>query len=134
MVSMILRFEDDRPLTTALLAELDRRTRQAGLTRPELVRRILAEFFAQELLGLDDTLQRVRVEVHLSNGIELGPTTPADLGPGQQRDLELKATAKDFDGWSAHPEVGSGEHGGEGSEDGGEEHGGGEGEGEEHDG
>ena len=26
-------------------------------------------------------LSRVRVEVHLSNGIELGPTTPVDLGP-----------------------------------------------------
>ena len=62
----------------------------------------------------DDTLRRVRVEVHLSNGIELGPTTPTDLGPGQQRDVELMATSKDFDRWGAHPEVGSGE--GEGEE------------------
>jgi len=29
----------------------------------------------------DKTLRRVRVEVHLSNGKELGPTTPADLSP-----------------------------------------------------
>ena len=28
----------------------------------------------------DATLRRVRVEVHLSNGTELGPTTPTDLG------------------------------------------------------
>jgi len=58
-----------------------------------------------------ETLKRVRVEVHLSNGRELGPTTPADLKPGQKRDVTLTATSKDFDGWTAHPEVGSGEHG-----------------------
>lgn len=59
----------------------------------------------------DETLQRVRVEVHLSNGVELGPTTPADLRPGEKRNVKLTATSKDFDGWSAHPEVGISEHG-----------------------
>ena len=59
-----------------------------------------------------ETLKQVRVEVHLSNGKELGPTTPADLAPGEKRDVKLIATSKDFDGWSAHPEVGIGEHGG----------------------
>lgn len=59
----------------------------------------------------DKTLKRVRVEVHLSNGKELGPTTPVDLDPGQKRDVKLKAANKDFDGWTAHPEVGIGEHG-----------------------
>jgi hypothetical protein len=58
----------------------------------------------------DKTLKRVRVEVHLSNGKELGPTTPADLNPGQKRRVKLTATSKEFDGWTAHPEVGSGEH------------------------
>lgn len=58
----------------------------------------------------DKTLQRVRVEVHLSNGKELGPTTATDLDPGEMRDVVLAATGKDFDGWTAHPEVGSGEH------------------------
>jgi len=58
------------------------------------------------------TLERVRVEVHLSNGTELGPTMPGDLKPGEKRNVTLKATSKGFDGWSAHPEVGSGEHGG----------------------
>jgi hypothetical protein len=57
------------------------------------------------------TLKRVRVEVHLSNGKELGPTTPADLDPGERRDIKLKATSKYSDGWTAHPEVGIGEHG-----------------------
>ncbi|MHC4477974.1 MAG: FxLYD domain-containing protein [Planctomycetota bacterium] len=65
-----------------------------------------------------ETLRQVRVEVHLSNGIELGPTTAADLGPGERRDVKLTATNKDFDGWTAHPEVGIGEHGG-GERDGG---------------
>ena len=59
----------------------------------------------------DETLKRVRVEVHLSNGKELGPTTPADLAPSERRDVKLAATSKDFDGWNAHPEVGIGEHG-----------------------
>jgi len=61
-----------------------------------------------------ETLERVRVEVHLSNGRELGPTTPADLGPGEKRDVKLTATSNNFDGWTAHPEVGSSEHGHEG--------------------
>lgn len=59
----------------------------------------------------DETLKQVRVEVHLSNGKELGPTPASDLKPGEIKDVHLKATSRDFDGWSAHPEVGSGEHG-----------------------
>lgn len=58
----------------------------------------------------DETLKQVRVEVHLSNGKELGPTPVSDLKPGEKRDIELKATSTDFDGWTAHPEVGSEEH------------------------
>jgi hypothetical protein len=53
-----------------------------------------------------DTLNRVRVEVHLSNGIELGPTTPIDLAPGQVADITLPASSDLFISWSAHPEVG----------------------------
>ena len=52
------------------------------------------------------TLPRVRVEVHLSNGIELGPTTPIDLAPGQVHDIDLPASSQPFKSWSAHPEVG----------------------------
>ena len=52
-----------------------------------------------------DTLRRVRVEVHLSNGIELGPTTPVDLTPGQMTEVTLPATSQPFISWSAHPEV-----------------------------
>ena len=54
-----------------------------------------------------DKLDRVRVEVHLSNGIELGPTTPVDLAPGQTVEVTLPASSQPFVSWSAHPEVGS---------------------------
>ena len=69
------------------------------------------------------TLTRVRVEVHLSNGTELGPTTPMDLAPGQMIAISLRATSAPFVTWSAHPEVGGSN--GEGGESG-EEHSGGE--------
>ena len=49
------------------------------------------------------TLSRVRVEVHLSNGIELGPTTPVDLAPGQVVAITLPASSQPFTSWSAHP-------------------------------
>lgn len=51
-------------------------------------------------------LERVRVEVHLSNGVELGPTSPVDLAPGQVVDVVLAASEQPFESWSAHPEVG----------------------------
>jgi hypothetical protein len=73
----------------------------------------------------EDTLEQVRVEVHLSNGVELGPTTPTDLDPGERIEVSLTVTNEDFNGWTAHPEVGesgSGEHGnGEGDDEHGEE-------------
>jgi hypothetical protein len=53
-----------------------------------------------------ETLERVRVEVHLSNGVELGPTTPVDLAPGEIQDIKLSAKNFEFDSWTAHPEVG----------------------------
>ena len=53
-----------------------------------------------------ETLERIRVEVHLSNGVELGPTTPVDLAPGEIQDIKLSAKNFEFDSWTAHPEVG----------------------------
>ena len=79
-------------------------------------------------------LTRVRIEVHLSNGTELGPTTPMDLAPGQVAAVNLPSTPASFTGWVAHAEVGGGEsggeHGGSGGEAGGEHGGGSEGGGE----
>ncbi len=74
-----------------------------------------------------NTLTNVRIEVHLSNGTELGPTTPVDLAPGQVMDVNLPSTQASFTGWIAHAEVGSGAEGGQaGGGSGGSEIGGGE--------
>ena len=51
-------------------------------------------------------LRRVRVEVHLSNGTTLGPTTPVDLAPGQVVAITLPASIQPFILWNAYPEVG----------------------------
>ena len=83
-------------------------------------------------------LTRVRIEIHLSNGTELGPTTPIDMAPGQTVAVELPSTAAPFTGWVAHAEVGGGEGGGEhgaagsGGEGSGEHGGGGRESGSEH--
>jgi hypothetical protein len=64
------------------------------------------------------TLEQVRIEIHLSNGKELGPTVPADLAPGAKRAIKLQAESKNFTAWNAHPEIGRNEHshaGGEGA-------------------
>ena len=65
-----------------------------------------------------ETLKKVRVEVHLSNGIELGPTIPADLNKQMTIEIKLPAGTSDFVSWAAHPEVGSNEHRHENSEKG----------------
>ena len=69
-------------------------------------------------------ITRVRVEVHLSNGTELGPTIPMTLDAKMKQNIVLKATTKKFKGWTTHAEVGNmeaghgsnGEKGGEGRE------------------
>ncbi len=80
------------------------------------------------------TLAQVRVEVHLDNGTELGPTKRIDVAPGQTVPVELGAFGNEFGAWVSHPEAGvEAGHGG-GGDEGGEgagEHGGGEGRGEE---
>lgn len=53
------------------------------------------------------TLSGVRVEVHLSNGVELGPTKRTDLKPGAKIPVELSAANQKFTWWTTHPEHGS---------------------------
>ena len=65
----------------------------------------------------DSVLGQVRIEVHLSNGTELGPTTPTDMAPGEVMAINLPATPESFTGWIAHAEAGTGD---EGSQSGGE--------------
>jgi len=63
---------------------------------------------------IDETVSAVRVEVHLSNGTELGPTERNDLGPGEKIAVKLSAEGQDFEWWKAHAESGEGEeHSGE---------------------
>jgi len=71
------------------------------------------------------TLSEVRVEVHLSNGVELGPTKRVDLKPGAKIPVELSAANQEFTWWTTHPEHGSEEGHGPGHE-GGESEGSGE--------
>ncbi|MYC67340.1 MAG: hypothetical protein F4X12_13510 [Acidobacteriia bacterium] len=61
----------------------------------------------------DATVRQVRVEVHLSNGAELGPTPSVDLRPGQSAPVELRAGSQEFNKFSTHVEIGAGEHGDE---------------------
>ena len=58
----------------------------------------------------EKTVSRVRVEVHLSNGTELGPTQPIELAPGKKVDIGLSAEGQSFDWWKAHAETGVSEH------------------------
>jgi hypothetical protein len=89
------------------------------------------------------SLSQVRIEIHLSNGLELGPTMRVDLKAGATIPVELSALDQEFTSWVTHPEAGvekghgpggeeseghaareSGEHGGEGRDEGRGEHGG----------
>lgn len=67
------------------------------------------------------TLPQVRVEVHLDNGTELGPTRRIDVGPGETVPVELGAFGNDFNAWVSHPEAGVEEGHGAGGEEGGED-------------
>ena len=60
-----------------------------------------------------ETLDNVRVEVHLSNGVELGPTPAMTVPAAETIEVILEATDEPFDTFSAHPEVGQTGEGGE---------------------
>lgn len=50
------------------------------------------------------TICAVRVEVHLSNGPELGPTERTDLPSGETMAVRLATEGAEFESWTAHPE------------------------------
>lgn len=58
----------------------------------------------------EEVLPQVRVSVQLSNGTELGPTSPIDLDTGESHPVELDAAGETFESWTAHSEMGSGGH------------------------
>lgn len=47
----------------------------------------------------------VRVEVHVSTGVELGPTERTDLDPEERRAVRVQTSSEAFDAWTAHPEL-----------------------------
>lgn len=49
----------------------------------------------------------VRVEIHLSNGTELGPTPRVGLGPNETKPMTLDASGENFNWYSVHVELGS---------------------------
>jgi len=59
----------------------------------------------------NETIRSARVEVHLSNGVELGPTESIDLAAELKEDVKLEAKGEAFEWWSTHAESGEGEHG-----------------------
>ncbi|MFC1783749.1 hypothetical protein ACFL02_09240 [Planctomycetota bacterium] len=54
----------------------------------------------------EETVLQVRVEVHLSNGVELGPTPRMNLGPGKKMPVTLSAEGNTFTWWTTHAESG----------------------------
>ena len=53
------------------------------------------------------TVTAVRVEIHLSNGTELGPTPRVDLAAGAKQSVTLDASGQNFDWYAVHVEIGS---------------------------
>ena len=53
------------------------------------------------------TVTDVRVEIHLSNGTELGPTPRVDLNSQETQPVTLDASGQTFDWYSIHVEIGS---------------------------
>lgn len=49
----------------------------------------------------------VRVEIHLSNGTELGPTPRVGLGASETKSVTLDASGQSFTWYSVHVELGS---------------------------
>jgi hypothetical protein len=52
----------------------------------------------------DKIIKNVRVKVHLSTGVELGPTEKIDLGPGEKSGVKLEAEGHVFEWWTTHAE------------------------------
>ena len=67
-----------------------------------------AETFRGDMVNTTSaTVTQVRVEIHLSNCVELGPTR-VDLAAGESMPVELDASGQTFTSWSVHVELGSG--------------------------
>jgi hypothetical protein len=45
-------------------------------------------------------ISNVRVEIYLSNAVELGPTKPVNLQPGEMKNIALLAYNQEFKDWN----------------------------------
>ena len=63
------------------------------------------------------TMSDVRVEIHLSNGVELGPTKRTSVEAGKNISVELGAFGQNFSHWTTHPEAGNEAEHAEGDEE-----------------
>ncbi len=52
-----------------------------------------------------DTPKEVRLEIYLSNDVQLGPTASVLLPPGESKGVRISAKNFSFSGWSLYPEV-----------------------------
>lgn len=62
-------------------------------------------FFGTVENTTEATLCAVRIEVHLDNGTELGPTERTDVESGQTVEVALGSSDEAFESWTAHPEL-----------------------------
>ena len=67
---------------------------------------------SQEFIGTvtnttNATVTDVRVEIHLSNRTELGPTPRIDLAANEEETITLDASGQNFSWYSVHVEIGS---------------------------
>ena len=60
----------------------------------------------------DQTVEQGHVEVHRSDGTELGPTPHAEFAAGKTKMVELSARSQTITGLRVHVDLGSSEHGG----------------------
>lgn len=58
----------------------------------------------------DEIIENARVEVQLSNGMEIGPTESLNLEAGQRVPIHLDAIGQIFEQWNTHTEIGIDEH------------------------
>lgn len=82
-----------------------------GGVRIILSHNVVSEAFIGTMENVTNkNIKSARVEVHLSNGVELGPTKSVNLSAGKKSNVELSVEDNKFIWWKTHAEVGQDEH------------------------
>lgn len=61
-------------------------------------------FFGSRMNLTDETIEGFQIGVHLSNGMDLGPTPVGDLLPGQEGSMMIDAEVAEWEKWAANVE------------------------------